>query len=59
MSVRFNHTIVHCRSKEESARFVAGILGLAEPRPFGPFLMVDLEDEADFDPIGSGAKGGT
>lgn len=49
MSIRFNHTIVHCRAKEESARFLADILGLAEPRPFGPFLVVDLDNEASLD----------
>jgi catechol 2,3-dioxygenase-like lactoylglutathione lyase family enzyme len=54
MGVRFNHTIVHSRSKEASARFLAEILGLPEPKPFGPFLMVDLENEASLDFIDAG-----
>jgi len=54
VSVRFNHTIVHSRSKEESARFLARILGLREPRPFGHFLVVDLDEEASLDFIDAG-----
>jgi catechol 2,3-dioxygenase-like lactoylglutathione lyase family enzyme len=54
VSVRFNHTIVHCRAKEESARFLAEILGLPEPRPFGHFLVVDLDGEASLDFIDAG-----
>jgi catechol 2,3-dioxygenase-like lactoylglutathione lyase family enzyme len=54
MSIRFNHTIVHCRTKAESARFLADVLGLPEPRPFGPFLVVDLDNEASLDFIDAG-----
>ena len=54
MSIRFNHTIVHSRAKNESARFLAEILGLPEPRPFGPFLVVDLDNEASLDFIDAG-----
>lgn len=54
MSVRFNHTIVHSRSKETSARFLADLLGLPGPKPFGPFLVVDLDNEASLDFIDAG-----
>ena len=53
MSVRFNHTIVWCRDKQRSATFLAEVLGLPAPAPFGPFLVVNLDDGAslDFDQI--------
>ncbi len=53
MSVRFNHTIVRCRDKQRSATFLADVLGLPAPAPFGPFLVVNLDDGAslDFDQI--------
>lgn len=54
MSVRFNHTIVHSRAKEASARFLADILGLQEPKPFGHFLVVDLDGEASLDFVDAG-----
>ncbi len=54
MSIRFNHTIVHSRDKKESATFLAQILGLREPRPFGHFLVVDLDNGASLDFIDVG-----
>jgi catechol 2,3-dioxygenase-like lactoylglutathione lyase family enzyme len=54
MSIRFNHTIVHSRAKAESARFVTDILGLPEPKAFGPFLVVELDNEASLDFIDAG-----
>lgn len=53
MSVRFNHTIVWCRDQQRSATFLADILGLPAPTPFGPFQVVHLDDGAslDFDEI--------
>jgi catechol 2,3-dioxygenase-like lactoylglutathione lyase family enzyme len=53
MSVRFNHTIVWCRDKKRSATFLADVLGLPGPKPFGPFQVVHLDDGAslDFDEI--------
>ena len=53
MSVRFNHTIVWCRDKQRSATFLADVLGLPPPTPFGPFQAVHLDDGAslDFDQI--------
>lgn len=40
MSVEFNHTIVLSRDREESARFLAGILGPEVGEPAGMFLPV-------------------
>ncbi|MEU4392655.1 VOC family protein [Kribbella sp. NPDC023855] len=47
--VQLNHTIVHSRDKVESARFLAEILGVADPTPYGPFLVVQVgEVSLDF-----------
>ena len=54
MSIRFNHTLVHCRDKQKSSRFLSDILGLAAPRSFGHFLVVDLDNEASLDFIDAG-----
>jgi catechol 2,3-dioxygenase-like lactoylglutathione lyase family enzyme len=40
MSVELNHTIVHAKDQHESAAFLAEILGLPDPEPFGHFLVV-------------------
>ena len=49
MTVQLNHTIVNARDKNEAARFLAEILGVAEPAPYGPFLVVQLgEVSLDF-----------
>ena len=49
MSVRFNHTIVFAKDKARSAHFLAELLGLPEPKPFGHFLAVQLSDGASLD----------
>jgi len=49
MVVQLNHTIVRVRDKWQSAMFVAEILGLAEPKPFGPFLVVQVDNEVSLD----------
>jgi catechol 2,3-dioxygenase-like lactoylglutathione lyase family enzyme len=49
MPVKLNHTIVRVRDKRESASFFCEILGLAEPVPFGPFLVVDVDNEVSLD----------
>lgn len=53
MAIRFNHTLIACRDKEKSARFLAGILGLPDPSPFGVFLCVELANEVSLDFIES------
>lgn len=40
--VALNHTIIHVRDKERSARFLSELFGLPEPRSWGPFCMVEL-----------------
>lgn len=56
MSIRFNHTIVHSRAQKESARFLAEILGLPEPKAFGHFLVVELDNGASLDFIDAGGR---
>ncbi|HEV7536252.1 MAG TPA: VOC family protein [Acidimicrobiia bacterium] len=43
MTVQLNHTIVPAHDKKESAAFLAEILGLPAPFPFGPFLAVQVD----------------
>jgi catechol 2,3-dioxygenase-like lactoylglutathione lyase family enzyme len=49
VSVQLNHTIVWCRDKERSAAFLADILGLASPRMFGPFRVVEAGNDVSLD----------
>jgi catechol 2,3-dioxygenase-like lactoylglutathione lyase family enzyme len=49
MTVKLNHTIVHAHDKRASAEFVAAILGLSAPVPFGPFLGVQTGNEVTLD----------
>lgn len=41
MAVQLNHTIVAARDAEESAQFLADILGLPAPVRWGPFMIVE------------------
>ena len=49
MSINFNHTIVSSRNPRKSAEFMASILGLPEPRHWGPFDMVKTANGANID----------
>ena len=49
MAVRLNHTIVSVRDKRESATFLAEILGLGDPTPFGQFLVVQVDNDVSLD----------
>ena len=49
MAVQLNHTIVSVRDRRESANFLAEILGLAEPTPFGRFLVVQVDNDVSLD----------
>jgi catechol 2,3-dioxygenase-like lactoylglutathione lyase family enzyme len=49
MPVALNHTIVYSRDSRASAEFVAGLLGLPAPVPFGPFLAVEVANEVTLD----------
>lgn len=49
MSVTLNHTIVRCSDKEASARFLVELLGLPEPTKYGPFVVVQTDNEVSLD----------
>jgi catechol 2,3-dioxygenase-like lactoylglutathione lyase family enzyme len=49
MTVQLNHTIVNVRDKQESANFLAELLGLAPPFAFGPFLVVQVDNDVSLD----------
>lgn len=49
MAVTLNHTIVHARDKEASAKFLTEILGLAPPKKLAHFTVVQAgEASLDF-----------
>ena len=45
MTIKLNHTIVHSKDPQAAASFFAGVFGLGKPRPFGPFLDVEVQNE--------------
>ena len=49
MSVQLNHTIVACRDQQRSAAFLTGILGLPAATRFGPFLVVEADNDVSLD----------
>jgi catechol 2,3-dioxygenase-like lactoylglutathione lyase family enzyme len=49
MAVQLNHTIVHASDKEASASFLADVLGLPSPTPFGPFMTVETANDVTLD----------
>ena len=49
MAVHLNHTIVAARDSKASAAFMAEILGLGAPTPFGPFMGVDTDNGVTLD----------
>jgi len=49
MAVQLNHTIVWTRNKKASARFLTELLGLPEATPFGPFLVVRVDNGVSLD----------
>ncbi|MEY8015183.1 VOC family protein [Mycobacterium servetii] len=57
MAISFNHTIVASRDKRKSAEFLAELFGLPAPKPFGHFLVVELDHGAslDYDDVAPGA----
>ena len=56
MAVQLNHTIVSAHDKQVSADFLAEILGLSTPAPFGPFMTVQADNEVTLDFIDSGGE---
>ncbi len=49
MPIHLNHTIVRVRDKRESATHLVEILGLDEPTEFGPFLVVQVDNDVSLD----------
>jgi catechol 2,3-dioxygenase-like lactoylglutathione lyase family enzyme len=49
MPVQLNHTIVAARDRHEAAAFLSDILGLAPPTTYGPFAVVELDNEVSLD----------
>ncbi|MGH9106487.1 MAG: VOC family protein [Acidimicrobiales bacterium] len=49
MAAQLNHTIVPAQDKQVSANFLAEILDLGAPKPFGPFLCVETANSVSLD----------
>jgi extradiol dioxygenase family protein len=49
MPVSLNHTIVAARDRWASARFLAELLDRPEPAPYGPFAVVELDNDVSLD----------
>jgi len=49
MAVHLNHTILWVRDKDESATFLAEILGLGPPTTYGPFRVVQVDNDVSLD----------
>jgi len=45
MAIKLNHTIVHSSDKRAAADFFVKLFGLPPPKPFGPFLDVEVANE--------------
>jgi hypothetical protein len=49
MAVELNHTIVPASDRKAAAQWVAELLGLDPPKPWGPFYGVDLANGVQLD----------
>ena len=49
MAAKLNHTIVWSRDPQSSANYLAEMLGLPEPRTFGPFQVVEVDNGVSLD----------
>ena len=49
MAVELNHTIIWCRDKQVSSRFLVDILGLPDPEAFLHFMVVRLANDVSVD----------
>ncbi len=54
MSIALNHTIIPARDKHASASFLGGILGLADPTEYGPFVVLSIPNGVSLDYIDGG-----
>ncbi|GHE76674.1 cysteine transferase [Amycolatopsis deserti] len=53
MAVQLNHTIVEARDREGTAKFLTEVLGLPDPVPYGPFLVVQTSNAVSLDVLQS------
>jgi catechol 2,3-dioxygenase-like lactoylglutathione lyase family enzyme len=53
MAVELNHTIVACPDKTEAATWFSELMGLPEPKAFGPFMVVELAHGLSLDFAGT------
>jgi len=51
MSVKLNHTIVHASDRDATATFLTEILGLPAPSSYGPFLVVEVDNDVSLDVV--------
>ena len=49
MTIKLNHTIVHSKDPRAASEFFSGLFGLPKPKPFGPFLGVEVGNEVTLD----------
>jgi catechol 2,3-dioxygenase-like lactoylglutathione lyase family enzyme len=49
MAIALNHTIVWCRDKRVSARYLTEILGLPDAKAWGLFLIVEVDNGVSLD----------
>jgi catechol 2,3-dioxygenase-like lactoylglutathione lyase family enzyme len=49
MAIEFNHTIIWARDSKAAATFLADILGLPDPREWGPFQIVATANGVNLD----------
>jgi catechol 2,3-dioxygenase-like lactoylglutathione lyase family enzyme len=49
VAVTLNHTIVHAHDTRESAKYYAQVLGQPDPKPFGPFMVLELANGVSLD----------
>jgi catechol 2,3-dioxygenase-like lactoylglutathione lyase family enzyme len=49
MPVQLNHTIVAAHDRHASAAFLAELLGVKPPVDFGPFAVVELDNDVSLD----------
>ena len=49
MTAQLNHTIVYSSDRTKSARFLAEMLGRPTPVRFGPFEVVELDNDVSLD----------
>lgn len=54
MSIGLDHTIVHARDPEASARWLAQLLGRRTPLRYGPFHGVELDNGVTLDFMDAG-----